>query len=263
MNAAQRLIRLYPGSFRERWGPAMEAEVQGAGWRSWPNLVAGIAGMWLHPVIWPADSRAQRQRRAATMAVTVTAACWYLAHAAMELDTPLSGRVARAWPMTACTGLMLLGLLLVMPRPRLTLDAASTVLRGAARRFAAPLILGAAVVAGVRTGVYTVAPTLLRPVLLSCWWTALALSAVQGCRVVAGLGAGVVVAPHPGRLRLGMWTLTLAGTVAGSILLSVSVTSGQLDLWSAAPGIGLLLLPSAFAGTLRDLRRVIAEPAGL
>jgi hypothetical protein len=257
VNGAQRLIRLYPGSFRERWGPAMEAEVQGAGWRSWPNLAMGIAGMWLHPVIWPADSRTQRQRRAATMAISVAAASWLLAYASMELDTPLSGRVARAWPMTACTGLMFLGFLLVLPRPRLTLDAVSTVLRRAARRFTAPAILGAGVVAGVRTDVYAVAPALLRPALIICWWTALALGAVQACRVVAGLGAGVVVAPQPGRLRLGMWTLAVAGAVAGSILLSVSVTSGHLDLWSAAPGIGLLVLPSAFAGTLRDIRRVI------
>ncbi|GAB2850276.1 hypothetical protein GCM10027176_61640 [Actinoallomurus bryophytorum] len=263
MNAAQRLIRLYPGPFRERWGPAMEIEVQSTGWRSWPDLAVGIAGMWLHPVIWPADSTAQRQRRAAVMAVTVAAACWYLAHVAMEMDTPLSGRVARAWPMTACTGLMFLGFLLVLPRPRLTLDAASTVLRGAARRFATPVILGAAVVACVRTGTYTVAPALLRPVLLGCWWTALALGAFHGCRIVASLGAGVAVAPRPARLRLGMWTLALAGTAAGSMLLSVSVTGGHLDLWSAAPGIGLLVLPSAFAGTLRDLRRVVAEPAGL
>ena len=257
MNAAQRLVRLYPGSFRERWGPAMEVEVQGAGWRSWPNLAMSIAGMWLHPVIWPADSRGQRQRRAAAMAITVAAASWFLAHAAMELDTPLSGRVARAWPMTACTGLMFLGFLLVLPRPRLTFDAVSTVLRRTARRFAGPAILGAGVVAGVQTGVYAVAPALLRPALLICWWTALALGAVQGCRIVAGLGPGVVVAPHPGRLRLGMWTLAVAGAAAGSILLSVSVTSGRLDLWSAAPGIGLLVLPSAFAGTLRDIRRVI------
>ena len=257
MNAAQRLVRLYPGSFREHWGPAMEADVQGAGWRAWPNLVAGIASMWLHPVIWPADSRAQRQRRAAMMAISVAAASWFLAHAAMELDSPLSGRVARAWPMTACTGLMFLGFLLVLPRPRLTLGAVSTVLRRAARRFAGPAILGAAVVAGVRTGVYAVAPALLRPGLVICWWTALALGSIQACRVVAGLGAGVVVAPHPGRLRLGMWTLAVAGTAAGSILLSVSVTSGRLDLWSAAPGTGLLVLPSAFAGTLRDIRRVI------
>jgi hypothetical protein len=257
VNGAQRLIRLYPGSFRERWGPAMEAEVQGAGWRSWPNLAMGIAGMWLHPVIWPADSRTQRQRRAAMMAISVAAASWLLAYAAMELDTPLSGRVARAWPMTACTGLMFLGFLLVLPRPRLTLDAVSTVLRRAARRFIAPAILGAGVVAGVRTGVYDVAPALLRPALVICWWTTLALGAVQACRVVADLGAGVVVAPHPGRLRAGMWTLAVAGTVAGSILLSVSVTSGHLDLWSAAPGMGLLVLPSAFAGTLRDIRRVI------
>jgi hypothetical protein len=35
------------------------------------------------------------------------------------------------------------------------------------------------VVVGLHAGVDTPAPTLLRPVLLACWWTALALGAIQ------------------------------------------------------------------------------------
>jgi hypothetical protein len=256
MNATQRLVRLYPDSFRERWGSALEIEAQTTGWRSWPNLAVHIADMWLHPVIWPADSRAQRHQRAATMAITVAAACWFLTHAATELDTPLSTGLARTWPMSACSVLMLLGLVLVAPRPRLTRNAVTTVFRRAVSRFAAPVILGAGVVAGVHAGVYTAAPTLVRPVLLACWWTALALGAIQSCRIIAGLDVGVVVPPRPGRLRLGLWTLTTAGTVPGPILLTASVTSGHLDLLSAASGAGLLVLTSAFVGTLRDIRHL-------
>jgi hypothetical protein len=174
-------------------------EAQAAGWKAWPNLVAGIAGMWLHPAIWPAESRAQRQQRAATMAITVAAACWFLTHAATELDTLLSTGVARSWPMSVCTLLMLLGLVLVAPRPRLTFNAATTVLRRVVSRFAAPAILGAGVVAGV---------------------------------------------------------LATAGTLPGPILVSASVTSGHLDLLSAASGAGVLVLTSVFVGTLRDIRHL-------
>jgi hypothetical protein len=104
VNTAQRLVRLYPDPFRERWGSAMEIEVRTTGWRSWPKLAVSIADMWLHPTVWPADSRAQRQLRAVTMAITSAAACWFLTHAVTELGTPLSTGVARTWPMTACTG---------------------------------------------------------------------------------------------------------------------------------------------------------------
>jgi hypothetical protein len=204
--------------------------------------------MWLHPAIWPADSRAQRQQRVATIAIAVAAACGFLT----QLGASPSTGVVRAWPMTACTVLMLFGLVLVAPRPRLTFNAVTTVLRRVVSRFAVPALLGA----GVHVGVDTAAPTLLRPVLLACWWTALALGAIQSCWIVAGLGAGVVLPPRPGRLRLGLWTLAAAGTVAGSIVLDASVTGGHLDLLSAASGAGLLTLTSAFAGTLRDIRHL-------
>jgi hypothetical protein len=90
---------------------------------------------------------------------------------------------------------------------RLTRTAATTVLRHAASRFAVPAILGAGVVTWVHTGLYAAAPALLRPVGLACSWTALALGAIQSCRITADVGAGVAVPPRPGRLRLGLWTL--------------------------------------------------------
>jgi hypothetical protein len=222
--------------------------------------VAGIADMWLHPVVWPAESRAQRCRRAATMAVAVSAVCWFVTHAVMELHAPLSARVARSWPMSACGLLMLLGLGLVAPRPRMTLTAVIAVVRQAAARFAVPVTLGAGVVVCVHTGAYAAAPTLLRPVLLTCWWTALALAAIQSCRIVAALGHAVAVPPRPGRLRLGLWILAAAATTPGPILLRASATGGHLDLLSAASGAALLVLAPAFIGTLNDVRHL--SPAG-
>jgi hypothetical protein len=256
MISARMLVRLYPESIRRRWGSALESEVRAAGWQAWPNLVSGIADMWLHPAIWPAHSRAQRHQRAVTMAVTVAAACWLLTHAATELDTALPAGIARGWPMSAWTLLTLLGLGLIAPRPRLTRDAAITVLRRVVSRFAAPAMLAAGVVAGVHTGVDAAAPALLRPLLLACWWIALALGAIQSCRIVASLGADVAVPPRQGRLRLGLWILAAAGMVPAPVLLGASAAGGRLDLSSAVSGLGLLVFTSAFVVTLRDIRRL-------
>ncbi|MGI5233024.1 hypothetical protein [Actinoallomurus iriomotensis] len=250
------LVRLYPAAFRSRWGPALEGEIGTGGWKAWPNVLAGIADMWLHPVVWPAESCTQRYRRAATMAVAVSAVCWFITHAVMELHAPLPVKTAGSWPMSVCSLLMLLGLALVAPRPRMTLNAVIAVVRCAAARFAVPVALGAGVVVCVDTGAYTAAPTLLRPVLLACWWTALALAAIQSCRIVAAFGQAVVVPPRPGRLKLGLWVLAAAVTAPGPILLHASTTNGHLDLLSAASGAGLLVLVPAFAGTLYDIRHL-------
>lgn len=249
---ADRLVRLYPASFRERWGPALEEEARAAGWKAWPNLIAGIADMWLHPAIWPADCCAQRRQRAATMAVTAAAACWFVTHAVTELDAA-AAEVARAWPMNASTLLLLLGLVLVAPRPRLTRPTATTLLRHAASRFTVPAVLGAGVVAAVHTGTYAVAPAVARPVLLACWWAALALGAVQCCRLVSSLCTTVAEPPPPGRLRHGLWTLAAAAAVPVPALLGASMSGDHLNVPSAASGAGLLLLSPALAATLRDL----------
>lgn len=258
------LVRLYPEAFRRRWGPALEHEIRVGGWRTWPNLVAGIADMWMHPVVWPAESGAQRCRRAATMAVAVSAVCWFVTHAVVELHAPPSAGISRSWPMSAYGVLTLLGLVLVAPRPRLSRNAVIAMLRCAAARFALPIALGAGVVVCVRTGAYVAAPMLLRSALLACWWTALALAALQSCRIVAALGHAVVVAPRPGRLRLGLWLLAAAVSVPGPVLLHASMTDGHVDLLSAASGAGLLVVVSAFIGTLHDVRHLSpAEAEGV
>ncbi|WP_214416105.1 hypothetical protein [Sphaerisporangium fuscum] len=254
MTLSRALVRLYPEAFRDRWGAALECEAREAGWKSWPNLALGIADMWLHPAVWPARSRAQRHGRAAVMAITVTAACWLLTHAAAELDGP-SG-IARGRAVNACVATMLLGLALVAPRPRLTAEAVIALGRRAARLLAVPMCLGALVVAAAHVGGLASAGSPLRAALLICWWLALPLAAFQTCRVVAGLGADVAVPPPPRRLRAGVRTLAAAGATAGALLLTWSVSGGHPHPLSATAGAGLLLLSAAFATTLRDLREL-------
>ncbi|KAA2255931.1 hypothetical protein F0L68_27465 [Solihabitans fulvus] len=257
MTIAGRLVRLYPASFRDRWGHAVATESAATGWRSWPNLAASIVDLWLHPAIWPAESRAQRRGRAAVLAAAVAAAVWYLAHLAQELDTPLHAGAARSAALSGCGGLTLVGLLLVAPRPRLTITAARTALHRLAGKLAVPVVLGAAVVAAAHRDPGLIAAP-LRLVLLGCWWLALALAAIQGCRAVAGLGADVLAPPRAGRLRLGIWALAAAAVIAGSVILGFAVSGAELDPLAAAVGAGLLLLTWAFVGTLRDLRDVAA-----
>ncbi|GAB2725546.1 hypothetical protein [Kitasatospora kifunensis] len=252
---ARSLVRLYPDAFRERWGSLAEDEARGAGWKSWPNLIAGIVDMWLHPAVWPADSPAQRQRRVATMGITVALAAWFLGHLAAEQAGPLPADGLRNGVMHGCTTLLLLGIALVAPRPRPTLGAAITLLGWAVRRLAAPTLLGTAAVVLVHSGVSANAsPPTLCTAVLAAWWIALGLGAIQIPRIFTGVGADAVVPPGTGRLRAGVWTLAGASATGGATIFGASVTADGFHLLGAAIGASLLLLTAVCAGTLRDLR---------
>lgn len=249
------LVRLYPDAFRERWGAMVEDEARGVGWKSWPNLIAGIADMWLHPALWPADSPAQRQRRVATMGITVALAAWFLSHLAAEQAGPLPADGVRNGVMHGCTTLLLLGVALVAPQPRPTVRAAITLLGWALRRLAVPTVLGAAVVVLVHGGVDADAsPPTLRTAVLAAWWIALGLGAIQIPRIFTGVGADAVVPPDTGRLRAGVWTLAGASAAGGATILGLSVAGAGFHPLGAGVGVGLLLLTAVCAGTLRDLR---------
>ncbi|MFG2918836.1 hypothetical protein ACGF0D_38870 [Kitasatospora sp. NPDC048298] len=252
---ARSLVRLYPDAFRERWGSMVEDEARGAGWKSWPNLTAGIVDMWLHPALWPADSPTQRHRRVATMGITVALAAWFLSHLAAEQASPQPTDGVRNGVMHGCTTLLLLGIALVAPRPRPTPSAALTLLGWALRRLAVPTVLGAAVVVLVHGGVDADAsPPTLRTAVLAAWWIALGLGAIQIPRIFTGIGADAVVPPGTGRLRVGVWTLAAASATGGATILGVSITGDSFQLLGAGIGVGLLLLTGVCAGTLRDLR---------
>ncbi|MEU4115705.1 hypothetical protein AB0F71_14550 [Kitasatospora sp. NPDC028055] len=249
------LVRLYPDAFRERWGSMVEDEARGAGWKSWPNLIAGIVDMWLHPAHWPADSPAQRQRRVATMGITVALAAWFLSHLAAEQAGPLPADAVREQVTHGCTALLLLGVALVAPRPRPTLRATVTLLGWALRRLAVPTLLGTTVVVLVHGGVDADAsPPTLRTAVLAAWWISLGLGAIQIPRIFTGVGADAVVPPGTDRLRAGVWTLAGASATGGATILGLSLTGAGFHPLGVGIGVGLLLLTAVCAGTLRDLR---------
>lgn len=254
MNVGAGIVRLYPAPLRERWGAALEQAANNAGWRSWPNLMLGVADMWLHPTVWPAESPLQRRRRAAATAFAFALGGWLLGYLVVEQGPRPTPVVITL--MNLCDGLTLLGLLFVAPIPRRTMAAIRTVIDRSGRRLALPALLGIGALVAAHGVVGSTSPAALRVAVVLCWWSALALGAVRVCRVVADLGADVVVAPSIGRLRVGIGMLVAAMTCAAVVVLASLLTSGHLDPLPAGLGLTLLLLAVACAATLRDLRAV-------
>lgn len=239
MTVPAALLRLYPSAFRDRWGDDLRADAEAAGWRSWPNLLTGAFDMWLHPAIWPAAWPAQRNSRAAAMAILVTVACWLVAHLTIE-----PGAHAYALVLNGCAVLLALGLALLAPVPRLAAVLA-LVLRSV-RMLAAPALLAAAVVVIVHAAL----PFPHLPVLLT-WWGSWALATVQGCRIVAGLGPDLVLPPTLARTRLGIAVLTgSSAAAAGAIVVFAVVHPAPLP---ALLGIGAALSVLACGAAHRDL----------
>jgi hypothetical protein len=252
MSAAERLVRLYPAAVRERWGEGLVEDARAAGWRAWPDLLRGVADMWLHPVVWPADSRAQRLRRAATLGVAVALFTLMLGHAAGEQGVPLGSAPGGAWLVRGCGGLVLFGVLLAAPRPRLSRAAASALLRRTARLLTVPVLLAAAVVVLAHLDTGPAGPG--EHLAADGWWAILAAGAVQACRVVAGLGTATVVAPSAWRLNLGLGSLAAGSLLTGSAALSAAFGRPAPDRVAVAAGSALVLLALALTATLRDLR---------
>lgn len=254
---ARSLVRLYPDAFRERWGALVEEEAHGAGWKSWPDLIAGIAHMWLHPAVWPADSPAQRQRRVATMGITVALAACFLSHLVAEQGGPLPAdgvRKDHARLHHAAAARHRPG------RPQATADPGGrnhpAALGGSAPRGAD----------GARRDRRRPGARWRRCDGLAtdpAHRRARRLVDRPGTgrdpdpRIFTGVGADAVVPPHPGRLRLGVWTLAAASATGGATILGASLAADGLHLLGAAVGVGLLLLTAVCAGTLRDLRDLL------
>lgn len=241
MSLASALLTLYPRPIRERWGADLRAEIQAGGWRTVPNALAGAAGLWLHPGIWPAASPRQRRLRMTTMAVAAALACWWVCLAAAELDDRRSPLI------TAGMTLIAAGLLFLAPLP---------VARGLARtsrialtRLAVPAALGAGVVAAVHTGAGD-APAAVRALVVACWWTALALGALQVCRIIAATGP-YVIPPRPARLRLGTAVLTAGSAADAAAVLGLSL-SARTDLAGTTAGLALLVLLVPLVLVLRE-----------
>lgn len=227
MTVAYWLVRLYPVAFRERWGADLAEEARRSGPRSWPNLLVNAADVWLHPTVWPARSPVQRQSRATAMAVMVTCVGWFVAHLTVE-DT-------RGFPraLDVCAALVVVGLLLVAPRP--APSALATIGGRLLHRLAGPAALGVVVVAVVHgtDGPFT---SPIRLALLICWWGSWTWAVVQVARTVADLDPDQAV--HPPTFRLGIRVLAAAAAATG-------VTQSAAAVAASAPAsatIGLCLL---------------------
>lgn len=196
MTVAQGLVRLYPRAFRDRWGADLAVEVRTSGPRSWPNLLAGVADMWLHPAAWPARSAAQRQARVVAVAVIVTGIGWFAAHLMVE------GTRGLPRMLDVCAVAVVAGLLLAVPRPApATLKAIG---RRLLRRLAGPAVLGVAVVAVVHgTGGSFVPP--IRLAVLACWWGSWGWAVIQVARTIAGVGSDPAVPRGASGSASGSW----------------------------------------------------------
>jgi len=252
MSLTRVLLRLHPAPFRERWGPELEADAQAAGRRSWSNLLASAIDMWLHPVVWPAESASQRHHRAAAMALAVTLTIWFIGRAATTNDSLLSWHAHRAWNMADCVALMLLGVVLILPLPRPTWNAVTTLLRKSFQALAAPAILGVGGLLFVRHA-HPAALSTARLLVTASYWLTLALGTIQVGRIVGTISTSVVTPPSPARLRLGIGILAVGGALASWISLSSVVAGSGFDIVSAAAGGCLLILTCMFISLLRDL----------
>ena len=252
MNPVRLLLRLHPAAFRERWGAALEADAAAAGRRSWPGLLASAADLWLHPVIWPAASASQRRHRAAAAAFTLTLATWFVARAGTANDPRLTWRAHRALNVAECAAFMLLGVIMIMPLPRPTRQAVTTLLRRALQALAAPAVLFAAELFLVPV-LHPAADSTAHLLVTTSYWFTLALGAVQAARIVGTISTSAVTPPRPARLRLGIAILAAGCALTALISLSSTVTGHGFDAVSAASGGGMLMLTAWFLSILRDV----------
>jgi hypothetical protein len=248
------IVRLYPVAFRQRWGDELEAELRAVGWRAWPGLVVGILDMWLRPALWPAESREVRRTRVAAMAIAVTVAGWLVAHLTTE-----QGSAGYARVLDGCALGVVLGLGLAAPRPRLSRQAFSAVLRHAVHRLAAPAILGAVVLIAVHSGLADLASLPVRVVVLTGWWTTWALGVVQSCRILVHLEPELFLPPRPVRSQWAVGVLAAATAVAAATTLVFATAGAHSPALATVTGFGLLGSTAVVAAALHDLRHL---PAG-
>jgi hypothetical protein len=256
MTLATSLVRLYPSALRDRWGAGLEAEVRAGGWRTVPNVLAGILTMWLHPVVWPARSAAQRRSRAAVVAFVIAFSGWLVGHVLVDGETLLPRAVTHSWPLRLSDVLVFAGLLLAAPYPRLNLRAIGRLLRHGVKRLLVPATLGTAVVAWANlAGDH--ASLAARHGVLAAWWAILVTGSVQACRLVADLGQGAAAPPPVRRLVLGLGLVVAGLAVGGLVVVLFAVGRGLGAVLAGALGSALILLTVSGLFTLRDLDEVL------
>jgi hypothetical protein len=252
MSLIRALVRLHPASVRERWGPALEADARAVGPRSWPGLLASAVGLWLHPVVWPAESPGRRRHRAAATAFALTLATWFVGRAATANDRRLTWHAHRTPTVADCAAFMLLGAALILPLPRPTWHAATALLRTSLRALAAPAILGISALVFVHA-THPGPTTVTRALVTASYWVTLALAAIQAARIVATVSDSATTPPNPARLRLGIAILAVGAALTAWIGLSSTMAGHVFDAIAAATTACVLSLTYVFLSTLRDL----------
>ena len=244
-------VRLYPPSFRERYGAELDALVSDLGGGHPGDLLRGAARAWLRPSF--AGPDALRRRRQATAATVWVAWCaGFLVAPAVNralLDPPVPG-APRAL-LDAGQGLFVAGWVLALAGALpVVLGSLLPVLRRGAWRTVRPLLVTVALglaAAGALAVLALVAHH--QPGHPTGWgWAALAVAGVLGLAFVAALGLAPAMvlgrlAP-PGRTLALPFVLAvpLAGVLAAlaaSSVVAVATTSGGFG------GLGVVATPLA------------------
>ncbi|MFE3273511.1 hypothetical protein [Nocardia sp. NPDC059239] len=243
-SCTQILVRLlYPRPYLDRWGEDLCDAARSEGWRSWPNLVASAAAIWLQPAIWPPRHRGQRTARASAMVLAVAGCGWFIANLITEDADPVLRQVLRG-----CAAALLVGCGLVTPLPHPNRTGLAAVVRRSMRYFAVPVVLVATVVITVHGGVLPrIPPVPIRLAVVSLWWIGWLLAVGAGSRVLANLGPDTVIAPSRRRAGAGGVVLAAVAVITGAVLLIFAFSGARFDPFAAI--CGALTLVFGVAGT--------------
>ena len=253
-SGTQILVRLlYPRPYLDRWGDDLCDAARSEGWRSWPNLVASAAAIWLQPAIWPPRHRGQRTARATAMVLAVAGCGWFIANLFTEDAGPVFRQVLRG-----CAAALLVGCALVTPLPHPNLTALAAAVRRSTRYFAVPVVLVSTVVIIVHGSVLPrIPPVPIRLAVVSLWWIGWLLAVGAGSRVLANLGPDTVIAPSRRRAGAGGVILAAVALMTGAVLLTFAFSGARFDPFAGV--CGALTLVFGWAGTaalceIRSLR---------
>jgi len=252
MNVVDRLVRLYPQPFQAQWGAEIRASTIRA--HDVPGLAFGVLDMWLHPAVWPADTRQRRLNRVCVAAVALAMATWLLSHLLVETDGHLVADATREAGLATSAVAIAVGAVLVAPWPRG--DAA--MLRWLAAQSVKRLTIPAAVAAGAGLFAHTSAsaPMALGVATLVCWYLAIAGGLFQTCRILATMDPARSRVPSTARVHAGMALLTTATAATAAMVLSFAATTRTEVALPAVAGVALAALTLLAVSTTRDLTMV-------
>jgi hypothetical protein len=255
MSMVDRLVRLYPRPFQAQWGADIRASTVRA--HDVPGLALGIVDMWLHPAVWPADTRQRRLNRVCVTAVALAMASWLLSHLLVETDGHLVADSTREAGLAASAVAIAIGAVFVAPWPR----ADTALLRWLAAESVKRLTIPTAVAAGAALFAHTVAPSApvaLRLFILVCWYLAIATGLFQTCRILATMDPARSRLPSTARIHAGMALLTTATAASAAVVLSFAATTRTEVALPAVAGVALAALTLLSVSTTRDLTMVTA-----